>query len=158
MSEKNLTESDVVKFVKTKLGDSFREYQLKPHVYGKNRIFITIDKDANKNATKTMVTKFNARLITISGVDHGETLGIVYHFNLPTSGLVVNMKITDLPRDDPEVNSVSDILPAAIYMELEVHDLFGIKFKGNPLKRKWIIADDWPEGEFPLRKEYTYGE
>ena len=35
-------------------------------------------------------------------------------------------------------------------------DLLGMKFEGHPKPKKLILADDWPAGIYPLRKEVPY--
>jgi NADH-quinone oxidoreductase subunit C len=57
-----------------------------------------------------------------------------------------------LPADDPHVATVSDVWPAANWLEREVWDLFGIAFDGHPDPRRLLMPEDW-EG-FPLRKDY----
>ena len=57
-----------------------------------------------------------------------------------------------LPGDDPHVATVSDVWPAANWLEREVWDLFGIAFDGHPDPRRLLMPEDW-EG-FPLRKDY----
>ncbi|MEM2843081.1 MAG: NADH-quinone oxidoreductase subunit C [Candidatus Bathyarchaeia archaeon] len=157
MSEPNSLEMEIINSLKRELATEFKGFEIKPSVYGKNRIFVNTTCKANKNALKIMWEKFNARVSTISGVDFGRTLGVVYHLILDEYGINVNIKVNDVSKDNPELDSISDIVPAAEFMEREVHDLFGINFKGNPCMERWIIADDWPEGKYPLRKDYKPG-
>jgi membrane-bound hydrogenase subunit beta len=95
------------------------------------------------------------RLITISTADNGSTLELVYHMTGPHC-TIVSLHI-DLPRDRPEVMTVSGMHPAAGIYERQIHDLFGILFTGNKNLAKIMLNEDWPDGEYPLRKDWKPG-
>ena len=57
-----------------------------------------------------------------------------------------------LQGEDPHVETVSSLWPAANWLEREVWDLFGIAFDGHPDPRRLLMPEDW-EG-CPLRKDY----
>src|SRR6478672_10690806 len=65
--------------------------------------------------------------------------------------LRLRMKVR-LPADDPHVRTVSEVWPAADWLEREVWDLFGIAFDGHPDPRRLLMPEDW-QG-FPLRKDH----
>ncbi len=92
------------------------------------------------------------RLITISTVDNGETFELLYHLIGPHR-IIISLAI-DLPRDMPVTPTTSDLLPPAGIYERQIHDLFGITFTGHPDLKKIILNEDWPENEFPLRKDW----
>lgn len=54
--------------------------------------------------------------------------------------------------DDPELDTISDLYPAADWMEREVWDMFGVRFKGHPNLERILMWEGF-EGH-PLRKDY----
>ena len=61
--------------------------------------------------------------------------------------------VTDVDRNNPEIDTVCDIWKGANWHEREVYDMFGIKFKNHPYLRRILLDDTW-EGH-PLRKDYV---
>jgi len=87
-----------------------------------------------------------------SGVDWKEFFYVVYHLvsRKHRHSIVVKAKITD--RINPETASAADLWKTAEMHELEIFDLFGIKFLNHPNLRRLFLDDTWV---FPLRKDYT---
>lgn len=75
----------------------------------------------------------------------------VYHLNSIEHNQRLRLKVR-LPGDDPRVDSMVPVWPAATAFEREVFDLFGIYFEGHPYMVRILLPDDW-EGH-PLRKDY----
>jgi Ni,Fe-hydrogenase III component G len=91
-------------------------------------------------------------LSTVSGFDEGTSIAIIYHFWKGKEFLSIK---TSVPKQEATIDSVSDIVPAALLYEAEVKDLLGVEFVGNPFARqKLILPDSYPpEAPPPLRKE-----
>jgi NADH-quinone oxidoreductase subunit C len=91
-------------------------------------------------------------LIQISALDNGQNFELIYHLTGPHR-TVISIAIA-LPRDRPEMPTTSDILPPAGIYERQIYDLLGIVFTGHPNLKRIILSEDWPENEFPLRKDW----
>jgi NADH-quinone oxidoreductase subunit C len=76
---------------------------------------------------------------------------VVYLLVSPDHRARLRLKVR-LAGDDAHVATVSDVWPAANWLEREVWDLFGIVFDGHPDPRRLLMPEDW-EG-YPLRKDY----
>jgi Ni,Fe-hydrogenase III component G len=90
---------------------------------------------------------------TISGLDSGENFEIIYHFANASSQL--NLRIL-IPKANPHVESICAVIPGAILYERELQDMFGLVVDHLPDPRRLVLPDDWPEGNYPLRKDWKY--
>jgi NADH-quinone oxidoreductase subunit C len=77
-------------------------------------------------------------------------LEIVY--NLYSIGRNERVRLKASITESSGVDSVTQVWPAANWMEREVYDLFGVNFKNHPDLRRILLPPDW-EGH-PLRKDY----
>ncbi|MFC3396124.1 NADH-quinone oxidoreductase subunit C [Brenneria rubrifaciens] len=55
--------------------------------------------------------------------------------------------------DNPEFPSVTPRVPAAVWGEREVRDMYGLIPVGLPDERRLVLPDDWPDDLHPLRKD-----
>ena len=76
---------------------------------------------------------------------------VIYHLLSHTKKERVRLKV-QLAGDDPVVESIVPVWPAANFFEREIFDLFGIRFLGHPNLARIMMPDDWKG--FPLRKDY----
>ena len=90
---------------------------------------------------------------TISGVDLGENFEVIYH--LSNAVATVNVRILT-PRAEPKIPSVCAVIPGAILYERELQDMFGLVVENIPDPRPLLLADDWPAGQYPLRKDWHF--
>jgi Ni,Fe-hydrogenase III component G len=76
-----------------------------------------------------------------------------YHFCFDEDRFILTVKAL-APWPDPTIESLAQDLPAALWIEREIHDLLGLSFEGHPDPRRLILPDDWPEGSYPLRRDF----
>ena len=91
-------------------------------------------------------------LRSLTGMDWGDTLGVVYHLRSTASGSEIVLKTSTAEKENPELPTVSDIWKTANLNEREAYDFFGIRFVGHPDMRRLYLRSDWVG--FPLRKDY----
>ncbi len=60
----------------------------------------------------------------------------------------------ELPEDDLRVPTITGLWPAAMPLEREVYDLFGVVFLGHPNLRRIVLRDDFVG--HPLRKGFVF--
>ena len=90
-------------------------------------------------------------LMCLSSIDYGDNLGVVYHLNAMWKRIKICVKV-DLPRQQPEVDSVVSVWKTADWHEREAFDLLGIKFKNHPNLERILMPDDFLG--HPLQKDY----
>lgn len=91
-------------------------------------------------------------LLSATAVDWKTHFAVVYHFTSSELHHVLIMKVNINDRENPEVDTVSDIWATAEFQEREIFDLYGIKFRNHKDLRRLFLEDGWG---FPLRKDYT---
>jgi NADH-quinone oxidoreductase subunit C len=88
----------------------------------------------------------------VAGVDRRTAFEAVYHVYSWRTNTWIELHV-EIPRGNPEVDTVSDIWPAADWHEREAWDMVGIKFLGHPDLRRILLKDDFIG--HPLRKDYV---
>lgn len=114
------------------------------------RAYVTLTPGSVKDAIRVLVEVGFKHLSTITGMDTGSEIEVIYH--LGDYSNVVSLR-TKLQRDSPELPSCTDLLPGASLYEREVHDLVGVTFKGHPGLSPLVLPEGWPPGLYPLRKD-----
>lgn len=93
-------------------------------------------------------------LMDVTAVDYlGEEprFEMVYHLYSLRRGHRLRVKAR-VPQEPAEIDSLVELWASANWMEREVWDLYGIRFRGHPDLRRLLLYDEF-EGH-PLRKDY----
>jgi len=91
-------------------------------------------------------------LCTITGLDEGENIGIIYHL-ASQDGTVLNLK-RSVPKTVPVIGTVMKYFPGSEIYERELEDMLGVVVEGLPEGSRYPLPDDWPAGQYPLRKDW----
>ena len=81
-----------------------------------------------------------------------DDLEVVYDFNRYDQLCRVVIR-TRVPRDNPEVPTISQVYPGANWHERETHDFFGVKFIGHPDLTPLLLPED--ADYHPLLKDFS---
>ena len=118
-----------------------------------NRIYLLCESENSYAVSKFLFEDVKCRFVIASGIDAEDCFEVLYHYAYDKLGLVITVKAFIRDREKPAIESIASILPAAEWIEREIHDILGIDIKNHPNLERLILADDWPEGVYPLRKE-----
>jgi len=145
-----MTDQELVEKLKNLLGDKIAEIS-NPAL---RRIFLKVEPRNLVPAVAVLKKDLNIwYLATITGVDLGDAFEILYHFGHDHGSLSLR---TQILKAEPRIESISPTIPGAVLYERELQDMFGIIVNHIPDPRPLVVPDDWPEGNFPLRKEWKY--
>jgi NADH:ubiquinone oxidoreductase subunit C len=134
--------------VKLRLEKKIRDWTIKDS----KRIYFTIDKDDLKEVASTLYKAMRMRLSTVSGIDNTDAFELIYHFSCDKTGEIFNVRVFIKDKNNPEVDSLVGLFEASSWIEREIHEMLGIKFKGHPNLKHLLLDDDWPLGKYPLRR------
>jgi NADH-quinone oxidoreductase subunit C len=136
-----------------KLKEIFNSEILEVVIKNQKRIITTIRPGSLRNVAEYLFKSEGFRFIIASALQTKRGFEIHYHFSNDSSGLVLNILVI-LDKDNPEIESLSNMFNASNWIEREIHELFGINFLNHPNQEKLISEGNWAEGVYPMRKEF----
>ena len=94
-------------------------------------------------------------LTDICGIHYPENpakeIGVIYHLHNMMTNFRIRLKAF-MPKENAEVDSMTDLYAGANWMERETFEFYGVKFKGHPDLRVILNMEDI--GYHPMLKEY----
>ena len=116
---------------------------------GARRTGVTLQAGEVRDAVQTLCAEPGARFMTLTAVDRGTDIDLLYHISLRSG--VVTLRVV-IAKETSAIESIADLVPAAELVEKEVAELFGVGFAGHPRAANLLLPADWPVGKRPLRK------
>jgi len=121
-------------------------------------IHLTIEKRALLKIVEGLVNELQARFMISVGIDKRPLTGdfaVVQLFSLDREHLYVLLE-SSVSEKDPTIDSITAVVTGASWSEREFRDAIGVHPEGHPDPRRLLLADDWPEGLYPLRRDFPY--
>ncbi len=139
--------------IKQDLINKFRFIENNIKVQRERRIFLEVKYENFMEIFEYAVRQFKfSHLCTITGLDEQDKLSFIYHL-AQDSGILLNIK-TSVPKSNPVLKTVTPYFSGADIYEREVVDLLGVKVEGLPEGNRYPLPDNWPAGQYPLRKDW----
>lgn len=109
---------------------------------------IIVPSDILHAAAKVLMETFDFyHLSTITGLDTGKELELLYHF-WQRYGVTL---CVFLPYDAAQLPSLTQMIPGAAFYEREIAEMLGVTFEGLHIPGPFLLPDDW-EGALPFRR------
>ena len=144
-----------VKGVAAARSDGALRSATQPHA---DTLHFAVDKRAIRNVVEGLVNELQARFMISVGTDKRPVTGdfaILHLFSLDADHLYVLLE-SPVSENDLRIESITQVVPGANWAEREFRDAVGVHPEGHPDPRRLLLADDWPEGAYPLRRDFPY--
>jgi Ni,Fe-hydrogenase III large subunit/Ni,Fe-hydrogenase III component G len=123
-----------------------------------DRLFLYVEPGAVKPLCSYLFRDLDARYVITIGADDRPYSGhflVVHDFAFDKDGLLGSV-VSELPAEKPQIDSISEVIPAASWAEREMRDLVGIEPRGHRYLKRLVLPDGWPDDHHPLRKDVPW--
>lgn len=139
-----------------KLKSEYADSILEINTDNYNRISIIVQPDAIKSIAQVVHDKlefFHANFCMATDLE--EKIEVAWYIGNQDYQSIISLKVL-LDRENPEVDTLSDLWEGMNWHERETFEMLGVIFKGHEDLRRLILPDSW-EG-YPLRNDYIYNK
>ena len=132
--------------------DKFKD-KVDVFVKSKSRVYVTAaSREDGKEVVRYLFRELGIRMAIASGLDTRPGVEILYHMTADRDNMIVTVKVL-VKKPELKMLTFTDFMPAANWIEREIHELLGVDFIGHPNLETLLLPDDWEAGVFPLRKK-----
>ncbi len=121
-----------------------------------NQVTITVKPDALPEVVEALYYQHGGWLSVVVGNDErplNGSFGVYYVLSMEEAEKCHVVVHAAVSAETLEFPSVTPRVPAAVWGEREIRDMFGLHPVGLPDERRLVLPDDWPDDLFPLRKD-----
>jgi len=159
-----LTAEEIVQSFQEKFSTGITDVRIEKQTSGSMKtefthLWIHVNNTIFKDVVKHLFTfEQYPHFAVASGYDLGDTIELVYHFSLfsgeRAQELSLNITVA-LPKSNPVIDTITDLIPGALISEQEKQEMLGITVRGIPKDTRVFLADDIPAGVYPWRRDET---
>jgi Ni,Fe-hydrogenase III component G len=139
----------VIDEIKDKLGGKITDW----HEHSAKRIYFSIKPGDIREVAAFLFKDLGLRFAIATGQDTPQGIEILYHFCFDKAGQIFSARVLLVDKKEPKIDSIATLFPAAEWIEREMWELLGINFTGHPNLTRLLLAEEWPQGKYPLRHE-----
>ena len=144
---------DIVNEIKNAVGKYIKGVTIK----NSQRVYIDIDPSKIREVAVYLWRDRGARYAIATAIDNRTSFEVLHHLSMDREGGAMVSLRSILDREKPSMPSLATEIKAANWIEREMSELMGIEFVGHPDMRRLLLSSEhWPEGVYPLRKDYNH--
>lgn len=147
----------IVEELKMQLGDRVKSVSM-----DRKMLKVEVDPEAVVETAAFIKERGFDHVKGVTGVDlvaltkPENSIEVMYHVGSYTDEELVGTVLTvsvKVPRDKPEIPSLTRVWKSAEYHERETFEMLGVVFRGHPDLRRLLLPEWWTDIP-PLRKDY----
>lgn len=112
----------------------------------KKRLYFEVDDKNLETVVNYLFKEMGCRLSTATAIETFRGVEVLYHFSHDISGRYYCPRIVMTDKSNPQMHSITPIIPGAEWIEREMAEYWNVTFIGHP-RPEPLLTKDHPKGE-----------
>lgn len=138
---------EVKQKISEKFGDRVRIAERSP-----KRVYVYAENDVWVDLAAFVFNDLDARFDTGAAVDDKDGVEVMFFFPFDAEHYYLTVK-TFAKKPKPTLDSISNIIPGAKWIEREIFEMYEVTFRNHPDLRPVLRADTRPVDYYPAKRE-----
>ncbi len=117
-----------------------------------DRVYIYAHNEVWVDLADFIFNRLDGRFDTGVAVDDRDGVEVMFFMPFDRDHYFVTIK-TFAPKPNPTIDSISNIIPGAKWIEREIYEMYEVKFRNHPDLRPVLRSDTRPEDFYPAKRE-----
>lgn len=137
--------------VKKRIAEKFGE-KVNIEDRSEDRVYIYAENDIWVDLAGFLFDDLDLRFDTGVGIDDRDGVEVMFFFPMDKEHYFVTIK-TFAKKPHPQLDSISNVIPGAKWIEREIFEMYEVDFKGHPDLRPVLRSDTRPADFYPAKRE-----